>query len=388
MKTKYNLLFLLLFIFFSCSEKEIGPISVSKGKPGVVTEIKTKPIGGGVIISYRIPNDEDILEVKAVYTLENGKTFEKTCSYYDNKLEIQGHIDTQEHEVTIYTINRAREMSDPVIVKYIPLESPFVKINNSVNIENDFGGANFSWLNEDEYPVDVEFFTPDSLDNMQLMRVLTTKSIEVNYSLRGYDAVERKFGILFRDNYGNITDTITSMIVPYFEKKLDKSKMNMVKLENDADWIKHEGQERGMIDDNRETIGHTDFNTLPAALTVDLGQNVNLSRIVFFNRIFIDSYYSWGNPKRFKVYGRLEAPSQDGNWAEWGEPLIEDIIERPSGEATDTEEDVAKGEEGFDFNFPISAGPLRYIRVVVISTQADMTLAHIAELDFYGDDAK
>ena len=385
MKTKYFIFTCLSFFLFSCAEKELKPTSGSLGKPGIVTEVKTEALPGGVLISYKIPNTEDIIEVKAIYTLPNGKTLEQTSSFYENKMELLGYVGTNEQEVTLYTINRAQEKSDPVKVKFTPLVASITKITESIDIISDFGGAQFSWTNEDKFPINLEFFTTDSLGRFQLLRVLTSESQVANFSLRGYAPLDRKFGILIRDNYGNASDTIQKIIIPYFEERFDKKKMNVMKLTNDENFTNWEGMDSYIIDDDRESFGHSPANSLPASFTIDMGIVANVSRVVFYNRNYGDSYYSWGNPKDIKIYGRKDAPSQSGNWDDWGEPLIVDALLRPSGLNSDTDEDRAFAEAGFEFIVPLTAGPLRYIRVTILSTQTGPTFTHPAEVDIYGE---
>lgn len=117
MKTKYYFSILTsVLLLCSCSEKTLEPITGSLGKPGVVTDVNVEPIAGGAVVSYRIPNSEDILAVKAVYTLTNGKETERVASFYENKIKIEGYNDTIPNKANIYVINRAQELSDPVEV--------------------------------------------------------------------------------------------------------------------------------------------------------------------------------------------------------------------------------------------------------------------------------
>mgnify|MGYP000968176771 FL=1 len=113
---KIFFLFSFVLVVFSCTEKEMGPISESLGKPGKVEVLSTETIPGGVIINYKIPKTNDILEIKAVYTLTNGQIRESSSSYYTSYITLDGYNDVEKHEVTLYTINRAREISDPVMV--------------------------------------------------------------------------------------------------------------------------------------------------------------------------------------------------------------------------------------------------------------------------------
>ena len=87
---KYLSLVLLSLFICSCSEKKLEPITDSLGKPGVVTDIEVTPVPGGAVVSYRIPNSEDILAVEGRYILADGKEHKVTSSFYENKVEILG----------------------------------------------------------------------------------------------------------------------------------------------------------------------------------------------------------------------------------------------------------------------------------------------------------
>lgn len=43
------------------------------GAPGVVSEIKVKNIPGGAVISYQLPDNPDIMYVRARYKVGQGK---------------------------------------------------------------------------------------------------------------------------------------------------------------------------------------------------------------------------------------------------------------------------------------------------------------------------
>lgn len=389
MKTRYLKWIVFAFIICSCSEKQLEPISDSLGKPGIVTEVTVEAIPGGAVISYRIPESEDILAVKGVYTLADGKEHTTTASFYDNKLVIQGYNDVEQHDVELYAVNRAQEISDPVKVSFQPLESSLSKIAKTVSIISDFGGAQFNWKNEDRAPVTMEFLAQDSVGLMQVMKIITTQSDSSRQSLRGYAPEPRLFATIIRDNFGNASDTIyppQGMIIPLFEEKLDKRKMNVMKLTNDASFTNWEGMDNYLIDDDHDTFGHSANSSLPASFTVDLGQVAKLSRIVMFQRKYSDSYYNWGNPQMFTVYGCDKKPSQDGNWSEWTKIMDCEII-KPSGSpsGTVTDEDITAAEIGNEFTFELTQTPLRYIRIMIESTFGGTTFTHPADVDFYGE---
>lgn len=389
MNTKYLKYIVLSLIICSCSEKQLEPISGSLNKPGVVTEITTEEIPGGVVISYRIPDSEDILAVKGVYTLADGKEHTTTASFYENKLIVQGYNDVEQHEVELYAVNRAQEVSDPVTVSFRPLESSLSKIAKTISIISDFGGAQFNWKNEDKAPVTMEFLAQDSVGLMQVMKIITTQSDSSRQSLRGYEPEPRMFAVIVRDNFGNASDTIfpsRGAITPLFEEKLNKRNMSVMKLTNDASFTNWEGMDSYLIDDDHDTFGHSANSSLPAPFTVDLGQVAKLSRIVMFQRKYSDSYYNWGNPLTFTVYGCDRKPSQSGDWSEWTKIMDCEII-KPSGSpsGTVTDEDMTTAELGNEFAFELTQIPLRYIRIVINSTFGGTTFTHPADVDFYGE---
>lgn len=378
----------LFLMLMSCDEKELLPISGSLGKPGVATILEQEPIPGGVILTYQIPKTEDILSVKAVYTLSNGRVYEAVSSFYENTLVIKGYNDEKEHTAEVYVLNRAQELSDPVVVKFVPLESPLNKIIKSVQIIPDFGGANFSWINEHRDPVTFEFIAQDSIGQMLVQTVYTSELDTANRSLRGFDAVPWRFATIAMDNYGNRSDSLfpPSIITPLYEERLDKTKQTVMRLGNDASYTNWEGQDYFLIDDNKETFGHSPSASLPAPFTIDLGQVAKLSRVVFFNRFYGESWYSHGNPKKMTVYVCFGTPSSTGDWNDWTKIMdIEQI--KPSGTSgtTMTDDDAAYGDAGFEFLFPIDMEPVRYVRITVVDTWTGATFTHPAEVDIFGE---
>ncbi|GAP73379.1 hypothetical protein SAMD00024442_82_4 [Candidatus Symbiothrix dinenymphae] len=209
--------------FFSCTEKTLEPISGSKGKPGVITEVVPKPIPGGVEITYRIPNNEDILGVKTEYTLSNGQKRESVTSVYNNTLRIEGFTDTDEHTALVYAVNLAQELSEPVTIQFTPLESPLTKTIRSVEIVEDWGGVQFRWKNLDKAPLNFELLAVDSVTNtLKPARIIASNADSLAQVLRGYKPEPQKFALLVSDLFGNKSDTIypgTGNITRLFEER-------------------------------------------------------------------------------------------------------------------------------------------------------------------------
>lgn len=380
-------LFLLLAsILFSCTEKTLDPTSSSLGKPGAVTDVAIESAPGGAIVTYRIPNSEDILGVKAVYTLSHGKKHEVTTSFYDNTLNIVGYNDMEEHTADIYVFNRALELSDPVRIKFTPLESALSKVKKSIEIVNDFGGAQFSWINELKSPIVFEFLAADSLDQMITRRISSSEADTMRQSIRGFQPDPRRFAVIANDQWGNYIDTIYQTITPLFEEEIPKDDMSVMKLSNDASFTNWEGMDTYLIDGTIENFGHSANSSLPAPFTLDLGATAKLSRIVMFQRFYSDQFYNWGNPKKFEVYVSASKPSQNGDWSSWTKVLDCEII-KPSGLpiGTSTDEDMALAEEGHEFAFPLDLPPARYVRVKITTTWGGTTFTHPAEISVFGE---
>lgn len=387
MNAKYWISVLLLTLF-SCSEKELSPISGSLGKPGIVTDVKVESISGGASISYKIPNSEDLLEVKCLYTT-SGKEYEVSASYFENKLLIQGYNDTLEHTAILYAVNRAQELSDPVEVKFRPLESALNKAIKSAKIEADFGGARFTWKNEEKAPLNIEFLGPDSTGQMNTLNIMTSDIYENLYNIRGYKSEQTKFSMIINDNFGNYSDTLSAEVVPLHERKLDKKKMKVMRLGNDTPFAEWGYLDAYIIDDDIMNFGHTANNALPATFTIDLGESVKLSRFVIHQRTKHDSgsniSYGHGNPKKMEVYTCDHLPDNSGDWSEWIKIMDCEIV-KPSGSpgGTVTDLDLEVAEEGHNFSFDFSQPPMRYVRVTITSTWDGATYTAVGEMTFYG----
>lgn len=383
---RINLVLFLVWVLWSCTESQLEPTSPSLGKPGVITDVSVEATPGGAIVTYRIPNSEDILGVKAVYTISNGNKMEVSSSFYDNKIEIVGFNDMLEHTADVYVFNRALEVSEAVRVTFTPLESPLSRVGKSVDILSDFGGAQYQWSNELNAPIVFEFLAADSTGQMVTRRISSSEAATMQQSIRGFIPEARRFAVVASDQWGNYADTIVKTIVPLFEEEIPKANMSVMKLGSDASFTNWEGMDNFLIDGDRDNFGHSANSSIPAPFTIDLGVSAKLSRIVMFQRFFSNNYYNWGNPKEFEVYVSADKPAQNGDWSGWTKVMDSEII-KPSGlpVGTSNDEDLALAEAGHEFAFPLDLPPARYIRVKILSTWGGTTFTHPAEIDVFGE---
>lgn len=379
--------FLFVFFWGACSEKELSPISEKRGKPDPVIIDSVESIAGGAKITYMIPGSSNLQMVKAVYFRSPGKEEVSIASKYENTLLIQGYNDTQEHEVTLYAISTAMEISDPVKIKITPDLSPLRKIQASMQILPDFGGARFIWENTEKAPITIDLLVADDEGMLKISKIHYSSASASYQSLRGYQPIPRKFAAVIHDMYENQSDTIypeQKEIVPILEMEVDKKGMSMYTVDGDGDFNIYGTHDFWMFDGDVTTFAHS--SAPPAVFTIDLGRPVKLSRFKLWNRQYENNYYYWGNLRFFKVYGRLETPSKNGNWDEW--PLIAECEEiKPSGIPDTkqmTNEDIAAAEAGFEFEIGFDVPPVRYLRFSVEETWSGTSFAHPAEFTFYG----
>lgn len=395
MKAIHLLLAILVsLLFFACEEKQLEPINESKGKPAPVSDVVVMYAPGGAILSFKLPPDDDVLAVKAVYTLSNGKVRESITSFYGDNLKIEGYNDTNEHEALLYTVSRSQELSNPLLVKFTPQESPLSKAIRTMEISSDFGGAYYTWKNLDKVLLTAEMLVETDNGKMQTARIVTSNLEAPFFSIRGYEPTPRKFGIILKDNWDNLSDTIYpegGTVTPWLEMTLDKNlwsiyKINGSYLPGDGTFTNWEGRDEYMFDGDVNTFGHSYSGSLPVGITIDLGKPAMLSRVTFFQRLQNGVYYSWGNPRRIIVYGRKDAPT-NGNWDEWIQ-LIDYTMIKPSGTndqyTVNTDEDRLAALNGHEASFPISSDSYRYLRFRFMTSWENRPYVHPAEITVQG----
>ncbi|GAP73359.1 hypothetical protein SAMD00024442_8_57 [Candidatus Symbiothrix dinenymphae] len=277
MKNRCLVLCVTTLALFSCADKTLEPLNGSLGMPGVVTELETTRIPGGAIVSYRIPDAADLLLVKAVYTITNGQKREATASYYDNHLVLEGFSDTLPHEALIYSISRAQTLSEPVPVTFRPLESSLAKAAKTVRIFEDFGGAAFTWKNEDGAPLTFDFQTTDARGEWQTATIIQSSADSAERTIRGYLPEPRKFRLVVSDNWDNQIAVLPDgggVITPLREERLDKTIMSFMHLKGSVDDTYMDawgGRDVFMIDDDLNTMAVTYEGNFPL-FTIDLGK--------------------------------------------------------------------------------------------------------------------
>jgi len=377
-----------------------APVSTDKTKPDVVTNIKVKNLNGAAYITYTLPNSPNLLYVMAQYNI-NGKTVRQTkASYYTDTVLVDGFAKSQDYQVTLWSVSRANIQSDPITVTVHPDTPYYQLIKPTVQMIPDFGGVNIKALNPGKKAIGVILIAYDnSTQALEVQDQHYTNVDTINYSVRGYAATPRKFGVYVTDNFGNISDTTIINLTPIFETLLDKSLFSTYKLPTDSPTAY--GWEVPFLWDNKTDDYSNGWHTAPGApapiqCTFNLGVSAQLSRFIMWERP--DEYaYSHGNPKDFSIWGSNKPAPQDallpqlasagtvvGDWINLGNYHFPDP---PSGLAPGFTNDADNTfvKAGVNFNITAGSPPVHFFRLLVHDTWSGGDFAHVMEFSIYGN---
>src|SRR5699024_3727727 len=157
-------------------------------------------------ISYRLPEDNNILYVEAEVVKQNGKVSRERSSYYNKSILINGFGDTSEYEVKLYSVTRSLTKSAPVVVKVTPSEPSILTAYKSVSMAEGFGGVSVDFLNPNKDGLSINVMVKDDLGDWVLAETFYTSQAKGRVNVRGFDPEEREFGVYVKDRWGNESD--------------------------------------------------------------------------------------------------------------------------------------------------------------------------------------
>jgi hypothetical protein len=385
---KYTLLVSLLLIACSwgCQEEERGQIPLDNIPPGQVTSVSVKNVPGGAIISYTIPDDKDLLYVKAVYKLDNGTVMEQKASAYSNELEIVGIGKSAKQMVQIITGDRSKNESKPLEVEIHPQDSPIYDVLRSMEIQNDFGGIRVTWENPLEMEIIIDIDTLDQENQYTSAGTFYTKTTIGKNWLRGCSPIEQLYAVSIRDRWGNTTDTVSGLYQPYREEQIDPERFrrwNPPGIPYGCYTIYHI---ENLWDGNylSEFLTSTS-GKLGDSFTFDMGQLAKLSRVKVIQFTGNGEWaFGYGNMRSFEFYASPH-PNVDQNEDTW---IFMGAYEsnKPSGlpVGQNTAEDIELARNGEDFMVDISLPPVRYLRFKFLRTWGGVNYLDFCELELFG----
>lgn len=386
---KYLLsVFLLVAVMIlSCQEEERTPILDDGNPPGPVTSTLVEAIPGGAKISYTLPDNPNLLYVKAVYD-RNGEEVIAKASYYKNFIIVEGLGDTQSRKVTLYAVSRSEKVSSPVEVTITPLAPPIHKVLASLDIEESFGGMNIYFENEASTtarPSNIIIYTlgwNSVLNEWEEVNSFYTALAFGKFSIRGLPPVKRKFAFVVKDTYENRTDTLEKELTPVYEEELDYSKIvdrrtsgakpipQIAPLDasgkvgvvgNLGSW-----PFSNMFNDVMNTNAgfHTnERQPQPMWIPMELvspssGKKVKLSRYKFWQRLGYE--FNHGTPHEWEIWG-TDNPDDVNSWV----LLDHQVMVKPSGLPLGqlTNDDRAASAAGMEYEIPIDKPAVKWIAI-------------------------
>jgi hypothetical protein len=376
-----SIIALFTVVIAACKEELIGPTTKSQGVPGPISNATVENLHGAARIRYTLPDNVDLLYVKALYTV-NGKQRESKASMFNNSLIVEGFGNTNQYEVKLYAVNRSEEASTPVSVTVQPLEPPVITIKNSIVTQSDFGGMSLKFTNDIESEVSIHVLTLDSLGDWVPVDILYTKRKEGYFAVRGFEAKPRQFAVFVKDRWDNHSDTIKTQLTPLFEAELARSNFKELRLASDAPLTDPGWNFTLLFDDKFADICyHTAVGSgMPQWFTIDMTKEATISRMKMWQRQ--GNIYDHANVKKFEIWGSNN-PTDD--WASWTKVATFEGI-KPSGapKGAVTTEDIAYAAAGEEFVFPTGTPPYRYLRFKTLENWSGSNFVHILELRFWG----
>jgi hypothetical protein len=406
-RTIYVLLTLCPILWTGCKEEgRIDFVENASPAPQPVAIVRVTNTQGGAVVKYQVPDDENLLGVKVVYT-RNGEICESKASKYVDTLSIQGYGTTDSQSFELYSVGIGGKLSAPVSGTFTPL-TPAVR-TVKFDVEETFGGVLVA-IDENITKADlavVLMADTGRSGKWEDIHTFYTRAEIIKLSRRGLDPKMMDFGVYLRDRWNNKSDTIWKTLTPVEEIKIPKANFRNAALPTDY-FVTAENNTGYRLENmwNGEEVANGNFfasghsGPMPQWFTIDLGGKYSISRIQKWPRANYE-IYSGTAPRIFQVWGST-APNPSGEWDESWTLLGEFEQFKPSGYGegmevgpiTDEDRDYFYNRTEFVLapadNIIDPYIPVTHLRFKVLSTFAtygtETTMGQIiiAELTFWG----
>ncbi|MDR2476070.1 MAG: DUF4959 domain-containing protein [Bacteroidales bacterium] len=439
-KTVLNTAIILaLALMWQCKEPQNWQDPTDPNPPGGLSNVSVKNINGGAWIHYTLPNDSDILGVRAEYSFDEGKTMEAFASAFNDSILIQGAPDTQERTVKLYVMDKSRNESAVVEKTIQPLTPPVEIVRRSLAVTPTFGGIYAVWENVMEEDIAISVLVKDSIGEWVLYDTYYTKTVNGKTSFRGFQNVAQNFRFEIRDKWRHYATPMDTVLTPLFEEEIigrdPKTDADIWMQYSVPDHI-YRGDWVGLVSGNAFRNLHdgrpaTDWNSgvenmliyftgnpehnfymLPQYFSIDMGRKAAYSRLrlwmrernpIFSAWQFVDfEIWATNNPKATSTVGNGSKADNLKYWTPWPEvdgtdqwkndwvKLADCAIRLPSGATSSndpiTQEDRDFITAGFEFETDpaYSNQSFRYIRFVCKKWNNPQPYIQFGELKFWG----
>lgn len=381
----YYSLVCFLLVTVACKREVAGPAVKDDRIPEPLRDVTIENLNGAVRISYELPDDADLLYVKARYTTRQGTVRETKVSRYNRSILVDGFGDTSDYKVSLYAVDKSENSSPAVDVTVRPLEPPIWIVRRQLKLVPDFGGINVKYTNPGEQDLAIVVLANDSLGRFAPQATKYTNLKTGDFSTRNMPDVPTKFGVYVRDRWGNISDTLITQLTPLFEALLDRTKMKGLTLPSDAP-LGYGGSIAGLFDGNTTSgFYHSgDAARMPQWFTYDMGVTAKLSRLAWFMRPGF--YYTLHNPREVEIWGSNN-PSPGGSFDDSWTLLATATQTKPSGlpEGQLSQADIDAALAGYTVVFPLNTPKVRYIRFKTLKNWSNGTYVNFYEIMMWGD---
>ena len=381
-----------IVLFFSCGDEEpVGQQPLDKIPPGKVADVNVRNIAGGAVFHYTLPTDEDLLCIKAIYSIDGETEVEAKASAFVDSLVIQGFGDTIRYQVRLIAVDKSRNESEPHTETITPLTPDVLSVAKTLDVVPDFGGLLVTWNNPNRADIAVNVEIEDHNKEYVPKETFYSSMAAGKGSIRGMDTIPFYFRTYIQDHWGNRSDVKYDTIVPIYETQFDKLKFAKITTPGDIQPYNSDYDIHRIWDGNNggDPCYSSPAGTgiWPQAISMDMGIVAKLSRLRLFQRTSNAAYvYAEGNLRHFEVWGCAEFDPTKEGWDQWTKLMDCESVKPsgyPYGQVSLEDEAVAKNGEDFvnDPNNP----PVRYLRIYVTRTWSDGANFQIGEIELYGD---
>jgi hypothetical protein len=367
-----------------CTEEKRPEIVINTEPPKPVTDVQVTNIPGGAILKYQLPDDEDLLYVKAAYSYKDGHQAEARSSLYCDSIKILGFGTEDVRTVELRAVDRSNNESAPVSATIQPLEPPVNTIGKTLELMPDFGGVHLYWKNPERAEISVILEKEDNNNEYIPVEIFYSTVVEGDAASRGMDTIPGNFRVYIQDRWENQSTVLEGTLTPLFEAQFDRLKFQALYIDGDEPtawgWVLPQ-----IFDGDLTTGFHTAQGTgrWPQWVTFDLGIKGKISRIKVWQRQE-DWEFRHGNLKHFEIWGTNEV-NQLADWDVWT-MMIDCVSVKPSGLPMGqlSDEDRAAVAGGEEFICPPDMPAVRYLRLKALENWSGGDFFHIMEVEVYG----
>lgn len=387
-------LLLVISLIASCESDDNGDTT----PPGELSVISTEATYGGAIISYTLPEDNDILYVRADYTNGKGEAVFRTVSKHVNQIEVSGFVLEEDVTVSLTVVDENQNSSKAVALEIRPLRSFIFLVQESIQIEPDLGGVQVSWENATEKTVFIYLHIQDGEDEQ--IRILSSANKNEKIFVRGLEAKPLLFLTKTEDFDGNISELQEKgTYTPLFEEKINKDTWKLVSNLS-IDGNAYEGATVNFWDDVVDTFGTNSDNSYfiinrndnggilrwPLDIVIDLNKKAKINRFKVWQRAYWYNgpdgksyYYQEENLKSFDLYVSM-------NKTDW--VLLGNFeIEGPAGGTDEISQALLdEAAAGHNFNLDEISPEFRYLKFSITSNFGSDSFCHGSEITLFGRD--